>query len=193
MPRDKTLERADRAGMRDEAVLAKTGRTWEQWVRELDRHGAEQLSHRDVVSMLRHGYELESWWSQMVTVGYERIKGLRARGQKRDGSYEATKSRTFNVPVATLYNAWADANIRRRWLTDMTVRVRTSTASKSIRLGAPDGGIIAVGFVAKGRSKSTVALSEAKLRDRAAAARVRASWHARLDTLGRVLAERAAR
>ena len=71
-------------------------------------------------------YKVEGWWSQAVTVGYERIKGLRARGQRRDGSYEANKSRTYNVPVGTLFDAWADARVRGRWLDGEIGRVRTS-------------------------------------------------------------------
>ena len=48
-------------------------------------------------------YKVPGWWAQTVTVGYERIKGLRAVGQRRDGTFEANKSRTFAVPLARLY------------------------------------------------------------------------------------------
>ena len=104
------MDYAALAGMSDEKVKAKTGCTWERWVYALDRHGAEQMSHRDIAALVNEKYKIDGWWSQTVTVGYERIKGLRARGQRRDGTYEATKSRTFNVPVTTLFDAWADAS-----------------------------------------------------------------------------------
>jgi len=71
------------AGMSDESISAKTGRNWEQWVRELDSHGGEQLAHKDIAALVHGGYGVEGWWSQTVTVGYERIKGLRDRGQRR--------------------------------------------------------------------------------------------------------------
>ncbi|CAN5701216.1 hypothetical protein BH23GEM1_BH23GEM1_01270 [soil metagenome] len=57
-----------------------------------------------------------------MTVGYERINGLRARGQRRDGSYEASKSRTFNVPVARLFDAWANPALRKKWLNALAER-----------------------------------------------------------------------
>jgi len=178
------------AGMSDTAVKERTGCTWERWVYALDRHGAEQMSHRDIAALVNTKYKIDGWWSQMVTVGYERIKGLRARGQRRDGTYEAAKSRTFNVPVATLFDAWADASVRRRWLNGAGVKVRTATAPKSMRLGWADGSIIAAWFDAKGTSKSVVAVQHTKLRDRETADRFKQYWSEQLDALGEVLAER---
>ncbi len=178
------------AGMSDETLKAKTGCTWERWVYALDRRGAAQLSHGEIAALVNTKYKVDGWWSQMVTVGYERIKGLRARGQRLDGTYEASKSRTFNVPVTTLFDAWADASVRQRWLNGASVKVRTATSPKSMRLGWSDRSIIAVGFMAKGKSKSTVALAHTKLPDRETANRLKQYWSDRLDALGEVLSER---
>ena len=178
------------AGTSDATIKAKTGCTWERWVRALDYHGAKEMSHRDIAAMVNKKYKIDGWWAQTVTVGYERIKGLRARGQRRDGTYEASKSRTFDVPVATLFEAWADASLRRRWLEGEHVKVRTATAPKSMRLGWSDGTIIAIGFEAKGKSKSSVAVQHTKLPDRSTADRLKDYWSDRLDTLGQVLSDR---
>jgi hypothetical protein len=186
-PRAKSADYAALAGMSDEKIKAKTGCTWERWVAALDREGANEMAHRDIVAIVNKKYKIDGWWSQTVTVGYERIKGLRARGQRRDGTYEAGKSRTFNVPVATLFDAWADASTRRKWLSADNVRVRTATSPKSIRLGWTDGSIIAVGFLPKGKSRSSVSLSHTKLPDRATANRLKAFWSEALDALGEVL------
>lgn len=180
------------AGMSDDKVKAKTGCTWDRWVHALDRLGAEQMSHREIVALVSTKYKIESWWSQTVTVGYERIKGLRARGQRRDGTYEATKSRTFNVPVKTLFDAWANASVRRRWLDGLSVKVRTATAPKSMRLDWVGPSIIAVGFAARGKSKSSVAVQHAKLPDRKAADDLKQYWSERLDALGEVLSDASA-
>jgi hypothetical protein len=175
------------AGMSDETIKAKTGCTWERWVYALDRRGAEQMSHGDIAALVNEKYKVDGWWSQTVTVGYERIKGLRARGQRLDGTYEASKSRTFNVPVTTLFNAWAEASVRRRWLDVAGVKVRTATAPKSLRLGWTDGSIIAIWFTPKGKSKSSVALAHTKLPDKATVDRLKQYWSERLDALGEVL------
>ena len=179
---------AELAGMSNAIILEKTGRTWEDWVHVLDGHGADRLAHSEIAKILSTRYKVPSWWTQMVTVGYERLKGLRARGQRRDGTYEASKSRTFDVPVATLFEAWADAKIRRRWLDEPGVMVRTATAPKSMRLGWPDSTIIAVGFTAKGPAKSAVALAHTKLPDRETADRLKRYWTERLDELAELIA-----
>lgn len=182
-----TVDFAKLAGMSDAVVKEKTGCQWDRWVKSLDHHGAAMLPHREIVDLVQTKYKVGDWWAQMVTVGYERIKGLRARGQRRDGSYEATKSRTFNVPVATLHHAFADAPMRRRWLSENGVKVRTSTPPKSIRLGFADGSIVAVGFTAKGDAKSAVALSHAKLSSKEEVEKVKAAWGEWLTELASVL------
>ncbi len=139
----------------------------------LDYHGADKMAHRDITALVRKKYKIEGWWSQAVTVGYERIKGLRARGQRRDGSYEANKSRTYNVPMATLFGAWSNARVRGRWLDGEIGKVRTSTAEKSMRLDGRDGSIVAVGFWPKGPSKCAVSVQHTKLRDQETATKLK--------------------
>ena len=182
------IDYAKLAGMSDAVIKERTGCTWERWVKALDHKGADKMSHREIALLVSEKYKVPSWWTQTVTVGYERIKGLRARGQRRDGSYEATKSRTFNVPVTTLFTAWKDANIRKRWLGDVAVKVRTATAPKSMRLGWSDGTIIAVGFYPKSKSKSSVAVQHTKLPDRQTADGLKKYWSERLDALSEALA-----
>ena len=176
------------AGMSDDVVKEKTGCTWERWVYALDRHHASDLSHREIAALVNEKYKVGPWWGQMVTVGYERIKGLRERGQRRSGTYEAGKSRTYNVPVTTLFDAWADARRRKRWMNGAKVKVRTATAPKSMRLAWDDGTVVVVGFLAKGPSKSTVAVTHEKLPDKETANRLKEYWAERLDSLSAVLA-----
>ena len=153
----------------------------------LDYHGADKMAHRDIAALVHKKFKIEGWWSQAVTVGYERIKGLRARGQRRDGSYEANKSRTYNVPVATLFAAWSNARVRGRWLDGEIGKVRTSTADKSMRLDGQDRSIVAVGFWPKGPSKSAVSVQHTKLRDQETATKLKKYWSERLDALRDVL------
>lgn len=175
------------AGRSDAVMKEKTGCTWERWVYALDRKKAFDLSHGEIARLVREKYEIDGWWAQTVTVGYERIKGLRAIGQRRDGTYEASKSRTFNVPVETLFEAWSNANKRRKWL-ESGVKVRTSNPPKTLRLGWSDGTIVAVGFTPKGSAKSQVAIQVPKLKDKQTADRVKQNWSAYLDALAEVLA-----
>ena len=171
------------AGMSDAAIREKTGCDWATWVQALDYARAYELSHREIAKLVKERYDTPSWWTQMVTVGYERIKGLRARGQRRSGEFTMNRSRTFGVDVETLYDAWADGRRRRRWMGETGVKVRTATAPKSMRLQLPDGAIVVVGFWPKGSGKSAVAIEQARLPDRDTADRIKQLWSERLEAL----------
>lgn len=181
-----TADLATLAGMADAKIQPKTGHTWEEWVRLLDGHGAAELPHPEIARIVGDKYRVPSWWTQAVTVGYERIKGLRARGQRRDGTYEASKSKTFNVPVGELFDAWAEAATRRRWLDATNVQVRTATRPRSLRLRWNDGSVIALWFTAKGK-KSVVSVQHTRLRDRATAERLKEFWAERLQSLAKLI------
>jgi hypothetical protein len=178
---------AGMAGMADAKVLAKTGRTWAEWVEVLDGHGASKLKHADIARLLSAQYGTPDWWTQTVTVGYERIKGLRAKGQRMDGTYEANKSRTFAVPIGRLFDAWAKPAERRKWLADSALTLRTSSRPKYLRFSHDDGSVVVVGFLSKGRAKSAVAVQHGKLPSREAAARMKGYWADQLDALREVL------
>jgi hypothetical protein len=130
---------AEPAGIAEASIKSRTGRGWKQWMIVLDADGAASWPHRDIAVLVRDKYGVGDWWGQAVAVGYERIKGLRERGQRRDGSYEVNKSKTFAVPVRTLFRAWADTRTRKRWLGDVNASVRTKSPLKAIRLRWPDG------------------------------------------------------
>ena len=176
------------AGMSDATIKAKTGCTWERWVRSLDHAGAHEWPHREIAAYVRDTYGVPSWWTQAVTVGYERIKGLRAIGQRRGGEFEANKSKVFAVPVGRLYRAFHDARTRRRWLGGVALEVRTAVKDKSIRVTWPDGSPVELYFLAKSTAKSQVAVQHRRLADKAAAERMKEYWAERLSALQAMLA-----
>lgn len=179
------------SGIANRRLEEKTGCTWERWVTMLDGFGAAQMPHREIAALVQRKFRVSEWWSQTVTVGYERIKGRRAIGQRIDGRYEAGKSRTFAVPLTTLFDAWANTRRRKRWLGDAPADVRAAVAPRSMRLDWGNGTVVSVWFSAKGPEKSSVAVSHMKLDDRAEADRLRQFWSERLDALGETLASRA--
>jgi len=176
------------AGWSDELIKSKTGCDWARWVEALDYAKAHEWSHREIALYVREKFKVPMWWTQTVTVGYERIKGLRAIGQRRDGAYEANKSRTYPVPLGRLYRGFSDKRNRAKWLPGVDLTVRTSTKDKSMRMSWPDGTSVVVGFMSKGAAKSAVQVQHGKLPDKAAAEKVKAFWGERLDALTEVLA-----
>jgi len=123
----------------------------------------------------------------MVTVGYERIRGLRDRGQRRGGGYTASKSRTFHVPVERLFRAFANAGMRRRWL-PAKVTVRSATPAKRMRMAWEDGTLVLLDFTSKGGAKSAVAVEHQGLPDRSASDAAKKAWSASFDRLARIFA-----
>jgi hypothetical protein len=182
-----TIDYAKLAGRSDATIKQSTGCTWERWVKALDRAKAHTWPHRDIARYVQEKYKVNGWWAQSVTVGYERIKGLRAIGQRRSGAFEASKSRTFPVPLARLYRAFRDARTRARWLPGVKLTVRSASPEKYMRITWPDETSVVVGFLSKGADKSQVAIQHEKLPDQAAATRSKQYWAERLDFLGQVL------
>lgn len=181
-------ELAKTAGMRDEAVQAKTGKTWAEWVAELDRAGGQATPHKELAQFLAAEHGLSAWWSQTVTVGYERIRGKREHGQRCDGKYGVNKSKTFPVPVERLWQAFGRCE---RWLGADHAKLRMSKATrlKYMRMKWVDGTPVNVNFASKGPAKSQLQLQHDKLATRADAERLRAYWSARLVDFAAVLAE----
>jgi hypothetical protein len=180
-PQPPTANYARLAGMSDAAVREKTGRRWAEWVAVLDAIGAVEMPHRRIAQHVS-SMGVPDWWTQTVTVGYERIRGLRQRGQRRDGGFEASKSRTFAVPVAVLFDAFADARARREWLGD-EITIRSATRPKRMRVGWNDETTVQIEFAPKSPRKSSVAVQHQKLRDRAASDAAKQAWSARFTRL----------
>jgi hypothetical protein len=176
------------AGRSDAVVKSNTGCDWDRWVKALDHAKAYEWPHREIARYVHEKYKVPSWWTQTVTVGYERIKGLRAIGQRRDGGFEANKSRTYPVPLARLYRGFSDKRNRMKWLPGVDLTVRSATKDKYMRITWPDGSSVVVGFLSKGKGKSSVQVQHGTLPDKAAADKVKAFWGERLGVLAEVLA-----
>ena len=180
-------EYAKLAGKSDAIIKQRTGCDWARWVRALDHAKAHTWPHREIAGYVHQKYQIPAWWAQTVTVGYERIKGLRAIGQRRDGSFEASKSKTFAASLPRLYRAFHDRRARARWLPDVDLTVRAATRNKSMRITWPDGTSVEVGFTGRGAAKSQVAVQHTRLPDQTAVSRMKQFWSERLAALEEVL------
>ena len=170
------------AGVGSEAVARATGRAWDEWLKVLDKAGAKSMPHKDIALMLSRKFDVPDWWSQMVTVGYEQARGLRAVHQKANG-FAANASKTVAASVDRLYGAWIDPAMRARWL-EAPIEIRRSTDGKSIRITWTAGDTnVDVGFFAKGPGKSVVQVEHGKLKDTAAVMKQKAFWGDALDRL----------
>ena len=169
--------------MSDEAVAAKTGKTWKQWFTLLDKAGARMMSHQEIVKLLNTKHDVGPWWQQMVTVTYEQARGLREMHQKPAG-YQISVSRTVNTPLAKLYKSFANAKSRSAWLGEDGLMVRTATPDKSMRVTWNDKKTsLEINFYAKAADKSQVVVQHSKLPDAKSSAKMKTYWGKALDRL----------
>lgn len=175
------------ARMSDAAVQAKTGKTWGEWFKILDKAGGKKMNHKEIVAYLGGKHNVGPWWRQMVTVTYEQARGLREAYQKAKG-FSANSSKTIAAPLAKLYKAWSDAKLRNRWLLEKSIVIRTATPEKSMRITWSDGTTsVSVNFLAKGEAKSQVALEHEKLPNAKAVMKMKSYWAEALGRLQEIL------
>jgi len=173
-------------GIGSDAVKAATGRSWAEWLTLLDRDGAREMTHARIAGRLSEKYGVRSWWTQMVTVGYEQARGLRAKHERPDG-FQISGSRTLGVPLTQTFRAWSDARLRSKWL-DADMTIRRATANKSMRITWTDGKTsVEVNFYGKGADKSLVTVQHSKLPDARAGEKMKVYWKDRLARLAAVL------
>jgi len=166
------------SGMReisDVAVKKATGKGWDEWMKLLDKEGAKKLSHSDIAAICA-GAGATPWWAQMVTVTYERKRGLREVHQNAQG-FSANISRTIAAPVSVVYAAWS------KWLRKQGATIRTTTQNKSTRITWSDDTNVDAGFVAKGGEKSQIAIEHSKLANAKAVAEMKSFWSEALEKL----------
>jgi hypothetical protein len=172
--------------MSNEAVAAKTGKTWNEWFKLLDQANAMTLGHRHIAALLREKHELPGWWSQNVTVEYERSRGLRERHQVSDG-YSVTVTRIFPTSVSRLYSATADAAQRRQWFPRGVFEPSSQTKAKYVRGAWKKQSRLEFGFYAKGEGKAQIALAVTKLAGKTDVETERAAWKRALSKLEALL------
>ncbi len=172
----------------DDAVLKNTGRGWDEWFALLDEWGAKKRKHGEIARWLVDTHGVHGWWAQHVTVAYEQARGIRAPGQRADGTYGVSASKTVDASVDALFHAFEDEDMRARWLGDFDVTIRTARPGQSITAAWEDGSTrLSIGFTAKGENKSQVALAHERVADARQADELKAFWREGLNELKKLL------
>lgn len=98
----------------DGAVKEATGRDWSGWMKALDKRGARELTHKELVARLGEDGVASSWWQQSIAVAYEQARGKRVVGETAGTGFQVGVQRT--VPM-TAKQAWALVSEQpERWL-----------------------------------------------------------------------------
>jgi len=176
------------AGVGDEAVRRASGRGWDRWFAILDRAGAVALPHRDIARLLHERYGLSTWWSQMITVGYEQARGRRRKHERPDG-YQVSVTRTVPAPIDAAFAAFAVPRRRSRWL-DGSLTLRASAPPDSLRATWADGTRLEVALKPRGADRTQVVVQHGRLANARAAERMKRRWKEALAALAAYLDRR---
>jgi hypothetical protein len=170
----------------EEAVVARTGRAREAWFALLDAAGATAWSHAAIARWLGEEHGVDAWWCQSLTVAYEQARGIRAPGQRPDGTFETSTSATVPVPVDAAWAWCADPERRAAWI-DEPVEVRGETLHKTVRLTLANGNRVLVSTDAlpdaRAGARTRVTVTHRGLTTAEEAAGHKDRWAARLSRL----------
>lgn len=97
-----------------------SGKNWDQWVALLDRAGARNMTHQEIVAFLKKKYKLTLWWQQGVTGGYEIHTGRRVEGQNLKGDYSVTVTKSFALEQKVLWKKLWSVEGLALWLNPMS-------------------------------------------------------------------------
>ena len=164
-----------------------TGKGHAEWFALLDAWGATTHTHTEIARWLSETHGVPGWWTQNITVNYERARGMRAPHEMGDG-FSISVTRTIAADPERILAAFTDTSIRKRWLPGAGMRQRPTRAALTARFdwSEPPSRIV-VTVDPKGPGKGLVAVGHEKLPDAEAAERFKASWREALATLKALL------
>ncbi|HXL56411.1 MAG TPA: hypothetical protein VN958_09150 [Chitinophagaceae bacterium] len=93
---------------KDSAFIEATGKTWKEWLSELEKMNAKNLNHKDIVFALVRQYDISDWWAQSITVRFEQETGRRIPGETSEGTYQVTVSSTIEGDAETIFDSWTE-------------------------------------------------------------------------------------
>jgi len=162
-----------------EAIEAATGHTWKEWLSSFEAADAEQKSHQEIMA-LAEAYGAEPWWRQLVAIGYEQHIGRRVRGQRADGSFALSASKTLSGSLDDSLARWVDVVGSSRELSGVTLESGPETSSTKTwrcwRCTLADGSRVSVNISLKAPTKSVIAVQHERLESEDLGELWRAYW-----------------
>lgn len=119
----------------------------------------EQAASRDELSWV---HDVDRWWAQAITVGWERITGRRLPHQMADGTFTANRSATITTDAIALREMLLDGDGRLDLFAGLDTELRSRPTSKNVRVGL-GGGVAEIAITARGARRATIAIAHAKL------------------------------
>lgn len=182
----------------DARCRERTGHDLAHWFGVLDRFGAVQQGHTAAARHLREARGVGSWYSQGITVAYERARGLRAVNERPDGhAFSATK--TVHASSNAVVAAFAEARRRGEWASGVSGAWAAAVAagldgatSRGFVVKADgqarcrfrwDGSVVEIRLQPKAGGRTVVVVDHGKLASPELVRQRRVEWRAALAAL----------
>lgn len=150
--------------MSDDAIRVGTGKGWDEWADLIDEFPGRADGHKGIADHVNAQFGIGGWWAQAVTVGYERIAGLRLPHQMADGTFTANKSRTVTVDRPGLRRLLLDDTERSDLFPGMSTELRSRPTAKAIRI-AIGPGVAVISLDDAGGARTKIAVQHSRLPD----------------------------
>ena len=184
--------KSTKGAMSDASSLKKTGHDLAHWYAVLDKFGAVEKGHTAAARHLNKVHGVDGWYSQGITVSYERARGVRGVNQRVDGAWEVSVSKTVTASTAQLVKAFTDTRKRNHWIAEadpeLAAALATGLADKKAKgwVVRPDGmarfrykwddAIVQLYAYPKPGGKIALTVQHTKLRDADSVETYRRQW-----------------
>lgn len=148
-------------GIGDDAVVSATGRSRAEWFALLDAAGAAGWKHQEIATWLVQDQGVDGWWAQGVTVGYEQARGIRVPGQRQDGTFEVSVTRTIAGEVEPALRALAAVVTARTGVEPLALNL--SAKYPTARFPLEGGEFLLASASARGAGKTSIGLVRGRM------------------------------
>ena len=146
----------------NDAVVEATGRGWDEWCDLIEAWPGRADGHTAIASHLEFEHDVDGWWAQTVTGGYERIAGLRLPHQMPDGTFTANKSKTITADAEIIVEMLRHPDDHTALFPGHETELRSRPGAKAIRI-AIGNGVVVIGVEARPNSRAKVTIMHEKL------------------------------
>jgi hypothetical protein len=165
----------NKSNISEEAVKKATGKNLKEWFSILDKEGAKKLNHTEIARLVYKKYlPTNGWWSQMVTVEYERARGLRKINETSQGFVVAVH-KTVPSTIKALQNGWEEILKSKEVAKKKLEKIPSKTKRAMLRYKADVGGVV-VYFDERGKDKSRIKVETIRLASSSSVETARRFW-----------------
>ncbi|MRG60871.1 hypothetical protein GE115_13495 [Agromyces sp. CFH 90414] len=165
----------------DDAVREATGRERDEWFAALDEQEATEWPHREIAAWLV-GEGVDPWWAQSVTVSYEQARGIRAPGQRQDGTFETSVSRTVGLRAVRALELLAA--VVEGELGSPPLALNTTAKHPTARFPLDDGEFVLAAASPRADGRATISLTRGRMPDGSQLAESKAQLREWLERVG---------